>query len=137
MTADTLTVQPVPSSGPIEASETRAPRTPERTDPAARSLVVERPREAGGTTSNEVAELAARAHEEAQKRLTEALDEARSKGYLRELNLQYEFTESGSMVIKVMDARTDKLVRTIPSEEQLAFARGMERFLGLLFDRRG
>ncbi len=54
----------------------------------------------------------------------EALEKAEARGFLRRTSVRYEFTDNGTMVIKVMDARTDKLVRTIPPEEQLAFARG-------------
>ena len=62
------------------------------------------------------------------------LAEVQERGYLRELRFDYEHVEEGVFQLKVLDARTDKVLRTIPSEEQIEFAKKLERFLGLLID---
>lgn len=40
--------------------------------------------------------------------------------------------DTGTMVVKVVDAETDQVIRQIPSEEMLAIARNMDRMQGLL-----
>ncbi len=62
------------------------------------------------------------------------LAEVQERGYLRELRFDYEHVGDGVFQLKVLDARTDKVLRTIPSEEQIEFAKKLERFLGLLVD---
>jgi flagellar protein FlaG len=39
---------------------------------------------------------------------------------------------SGQMVVRVMDAESNELIRQIPSEEMLAISRAIERMQGLL-----
>ncbi len=72
--------------------------------------------------------------EEVAQRIQERLAEAQSKGYLRELRFHYESREDGVFQLKVIDAKTDKVLRTIPHEEQIEFAERLDNFLGLLID---
>ena len=72
--------------------------------------------------------------EEVAQAIGERLAEVQERGYLRELRFDYEHVGEGVFQLKVLDARTDKVLRTIPSEEQLEFSKKLERFLGLLID---
>lgn len=72
--------------------------------------------------------------EEVAQRINARLAEAQEKGYLRELSFKYETLEGGVLQLKVMDAKTDKVLRTIPHEDQIEFAERLDRFLGLLID---
>ncbi len=73
----------------------------------------------------------------AAERIREKLREIHEKGYLRELRMDVEIEQDlGLVMVKIIDARTDKVIRTVPPREQVEFARKMEAFLGLLFDHR-
>ncbi len=73
---------------------------------------------------------------EVADRLQERLAEAQDRGYLRELRFEYEDPNNDTVGIrlKIRDARTDKLLRTIPPEDQAEFSEKLGRFLGLLLD---
>jgi flagellar protein FlaG len=72
--------------------------------------------------------------EELAERFAEHLENLHAQGYLRELRLDYENLEDGDLVVKIMDARTDKVIREIPPEDQVEFAKRMEEVLGLIMD---
>lgn len=42
----------------------------------------------------------------------------------------------GEVVVKVMDKKTDELIRQIPNEEALKFAKNLEGVLGVIFNDR-
>ena len=44
--------------------------------------------------------------------------------------------DSGSMVIRVMDARSKEVIRQIPSEEALQFAKYVDGLVGLIFNEK-
>ncbi|MFD2111388.1 flagellar protein FlaG [Thiorhodococcus fuscus] len=44
--------------------------------------------------------------------------------------------DSGRMVIRVMDAQTDEVIRQIPSEETLKFAEYVDGLVGLIFNKK-
>ncbi|EGV27943.1 flagellar protein FlaG protein [Thiorhodococcus drewsii AZ1] len=44
--------------------------------------------------------------------------------------------DSGRMVIQVMDAQTDEVIRQIPSEETLKFAEYVDGLVGLIFNKK-
>lgn len=50
-----------------------------------------------------------------------------------QLNFQVD-QEAGRLVIRVLDAETDELIRQIPSEETLKFAEYVEGLTGLIFN---
>ena len=54
----------------------------------------------------------------------------------RTTRLDVQVGEDGVMMVKVRDARTDKVVREIPPEDLVEFSRKMRRYLGLLMDKR-
>ena len=87
------------------------------------TLRVEPNREAGPPQVEELAE-----------KFEEHLESLHAQGYLRELRLDYENLEDGGLVVKIMDARTDKVIREIPPEDQIEFAKRMEEVLGLIMD---
>ncbi len=73
----------------------------------------------------------------AAERIRQKLREIHEKGYLRELRMDVEIEDDlGLVMVKIIDARTDKVIRTVPPKEQVEFARKMEAFLGLLFDQK-
>ena len=57
-----------------------------------------------------------------------------SRGYLRELKLEYEINEGGDVIVTILDAQTEKVIRTLPPEEQREFGRRLQETIGLLFD---
>jgi uncharacterized FlaG/YvyC family protein len=72
--------------------------------------------------------------EQLARKFSEHLENLHEHGYLRELKLDYENLEGDQLMVKIVDARTDKTIRTIPPEDQVEFARRMEEFLGLIMD---
>jgi flagellar protein FlaG len=68
--------------------------------------------------------------------LVSRLDQLNRSGELQNVRFEYEVTDGGSVVIKVKDAKTDKVIREIPPEEQQQFSRKLRDYLGLLFDER-
>ncbi len=73
--------------------------------------------------------------EDAAARLQERFEEIQTRGYLRELKLEHSVTDGGRIVVKIRDARTDKVIREVPPEDQVEFAERLEENLGVLFDR--
>jgi flagellar protein FlaG len=124
-----------------EPSDRPTPRRPdedERTQEAKDSAL-----RAPATVPPERSVVPARAaeapDEEVYREVAEAmkahLEEIHEKGYLRELRMEVDVSrEDGSMQVKVLDARTDKVIRTVPPEEQIQFAQRMTELFGLLFD---
>lgn len=54
----------------------------------------------------------------------------------RSTRLDIEVQQDGGLLVKVRDAKTDKVVREIPPEELVEFGRKLKRYLGLLLDKR-
>ena len=51
-------------------------------------------------------------------------------------NLQFTVDkETGKTIIRVVDSRTEEVIRQIPTEEILSIARALDRMQGLLFNR--
>lgn len=62
--------------------------------------------------------------------LNEAVDYLNAK--IQNLNRNLEFSldqQSGDVLVKVVDAHTHELIRQIPSEEALALARDIQRYM--------
>lgn len=51
----------------------------------------------------------------------------------RDLDIEIN-NESNSVVVKVVEAKTGRIIRQIPSEDQLQLTNNMDKMLGLLFD---
>ena len=51
----------------------------------------------------------------------------------RDLEFSIDETSGDTVVIKVLDTKTDEVIRQIPSEEVLAIARNIESLKGILF----
>lgn len=64
----------------------------------------------------------------------ERLNELMKDGQ-RSLNFSVD-KELDEVVIKVMDTKTDELIRQIPNEEALKFAKNLEGVLGVIFNDR-
>lgn len=56
---------------------------------------------------------------------------------IRQTRLDISVSDDGELLVKVRDARTDKVVRTIPPDELVEFGRKLKQYQGLLLDRRG
>lgn len=66
--------------------------------------------------------------ERAVERLNEMMQSGQSM-------LKFELNdEAGRMVVRVLDAETEELIRQIPSEETLKFAEYVEGLVGLIFN---
>ncbi len=125
---DALPVNSLPNT------ETERPRDRPAREPAPEAL-----KQQGSETRKQGEETAAKVAGEdvraaAAERLKQRFEEIQDRGYLRELRLEHEILDSGRIVVKIHDARTDKVIRTLPPEDQLAFSERLEDTLGLLFD---
>ena len=105
-------------------------KTMQKGVPGQQATVVER----DGPSLEAKAKKAQENVEELTRKFREHLDNLHDHGYLRELKLDYEHLDTGDLMVKIIDARTDKTIRTIPPEEHVEFARRMEEFLGLIMD---
>ncbi|UCF67829.1 MAG: flagellar protein FlaG [Acidobacteriota bacterium] len=128
-------IQPVASS--LTANEHQEggagairPRSPAADESDAQRVEDQQPAPAEGTKESAAATIA-----QVTQALGERLEEIRARGYLRELRLDYEIREEGQVMVKILDAKTDKVIRTVPQEEQLELARRMDEYLGVLLDK--
>ena len=72
--------------------------------------------------------------EDERKRLSEASSNLNEFMQTMQRNLKFSVDEvSGESVIAVHDAKTDELIRQIPSKEALELIHNMDRVIGLLF----
>ncbi len=72
--------------------------------------------------------------EDERKRLSEASSNLNEFMQTMQRNLKFTVDEvSGESVIAVHDAKTDELIRQIPSKEALELIHNMDKVLGLLF----
>ena len=72
--------------------------------------------------------------EDERKRLAEASSNLNAIMQTMQRNLKFTVDEaSGESVIAVHDAKTDELIRQIPSKEALELIHNMDRVIGLLF----
>ena len=72
--------------------------------------------------------------EDERKRLSEASSNLNEFMQTMQRNLKFTVDEaSGESVIAVHDAKTDELIRQIPSKEALELIHNMDRVIGLLF----
>jgi flagellar protein FlaG len=94
----------------------------------------QRPAEGGQRAADEREKPAHERVEELTQKFSEHLAKLHDEGYLRELRLDYEQLDDGDLKVKIMDARTDKVIREIPPEDQVEFAKRMEEVLGLIMD---
>jgi flagellar protein FlaG len=79
------------------------------------------------------AESAPAVEQEALRRAVESINRRLERSVQ---NLQFSLDEStGKVVVKVVDAATEQVIRQIPSEEALAISRSLERLQGLLLDQ--
>ncbi|RMG43579.1 MAG: flagellar protein FlaG [Acidobacteria bacterium] len=126
MTADSLTFEgriaagtPVPGSGPSPPAV--RPEPPAAPPPRAAETAGDRP---------PVPADAPQFLEDLKRQLAEI----QARGSLRQLRLDYEIRDGNVVVVKILDAETDKVIRTVPPEEQLELARRLEEYLGLVLD---
>lgn len=72
--------------------------------------------------------------EDERKRLSEASSNLNEFMQTMQRNLKFTVDEvSGESVIAVHDAKTDELIRQIPSKEALELIHNMDKVIGLLF----
>lgn len=74
---------------------------------------------------------------ETVEKLTEAVDKINEMMQNGKQTLTFQLDEeSERMVIRVMDAQTKEVVRQIPSEETLKFAKYVDGLVGLIFNKK-
>ena len=149
MTGELTSIGPVTSQPEDRTSRlTRQPApAPDRADPLANPERVEavsdsrqahaagqRPAERGQGGSDTRNKPAHERVEELTQKFSQHLAKLHDEGYLRELRLDYEQLDDGDLKVKILDARTDKVIREIPPEDQVEFAKRMEEVLGLIMD---
>ncbi len=115
-----LPAAPVPEAVRVERAPEPAPREPD-----ARAVAEQLTRETE-------AQL-----ERADKQRAQRHREAAGDNAIRQTRLDISVTDDGELLVKVRDARTDKVVRTIPPDELVEFGRKMKQYIGLILDRRG
>lgn len=70
------------------------------------------------------------------ERLSEAVDKINEMLEGRQMLTFQLDEESGRMVIRVIDAKTNEVIRQIPSEETLNFAKYVDGLIGLIFNKK-
>ena len=71
------------------------------------------------------------------EKLTEAVDKINEMMQQGKQMLTFQLDDdSGRMVVRVIDAQTDEVVRQIPSEETLNFAKYVDGLAGLIFNKK-
>lgn len=72
--------------------------------------------------------------DEANKRLEQSVSQLNDLVQSVQRDLQFSIDEfSGDTVIKVLDTKTEEVIRQIPSEEVLALTKNIESLKGVLF----
>ena len=75
---------------------------------------------------------------EAQRKLEEIAARANALFERTETHLKFEVgNKTGRIVVKIVDSRTDEILRTIPPDEVTRFANRLDEVRGLLFDIEG
>tara|TARA_B100000683_G_C12364868_1_gene504626 strand:+ start:69 stop:446 length:378 start_codon:yes stop_codon:yes gene_type:complete len=70
-----------------------------------------------------------------EEELTKTVNELNEKLANEELRVAFSMdTDSGHFVVKIHDSQTGELVRQIPSEETLKFAKNVEKGIGIIVD---
>jgi len=72
--------------------------------------------------------------EDIQAKLRQQFELMQSQGLMRQVRMEYVVSNRGLEMVKVRDEKTDKVIRTIPQEELVEFARRMQVLQGVLFD---
>lgn len=86
-------------------------------------------------TTDPKEEKASNAPPEDPAALKTKVEQAVSSAAIQQVTFRYETTEDGNIIIKIKDAETDKVIKQIPPEGQVEFARKLRDFLGILFDK--
>ena len=68
------------------------------------------------------------------KQVAETL--SRQLATLKDRGVRYHMHESGQMYVDIVDEETSEIIRSIPPEETLERLAKLEKYLGLLFDRK-
>jgi flagellar protein FlaG len=120
------------------------PAAPAGAPPGPREIVIP-PRESGRatpseTTSTDQAAQAAAPEKAAaaavSKKQAAAPAEESGAGALPSTRMEVRVADDGVLMVKVLDARTDKVVRELPPEELVESAKKMRRYIGVLLARK-
>ena len=91
----------------------------------------------GKSQGNTTRETGADAEGELQERLAEVVEQLNGRMQKMQRGLRFSVDEdSGRVVVKVIDAGTEEVIRQIPSEEMLAMMKHISEFDGMIFDAR-
>lgn len=109
---------PRPAAEPVRPAAAPVPASPMAEPDQVAARLVEASRGGGAPAPGEAAQVAPPAELQSDTRL------------------DIEVAKDGQVIVKVRDAETDKVVREIPPEELIEFGRKLERYLGLLLDKK-
>lgn len=71
-----------------------------------------------------------------QRKLLDKLREQVGQETGRDVRMEVAVDQAGHYVVKILDTKTDKLLRQIPAEEVLKFAEHLNEYLGVVLDER-
>lgn len=72
--------------------------------------------------------------EEVIKQFNEQFQAMQARGFLREVRMQVSISDEGMVSVKILDARTEKVIREIPPKDQAEFAKHLREAAGMVFD---
>jgi len=89
----------------------------------------------GKTSRNDVEMLAFREHANNKVYFNKAIEKLKKVGDLFNRRLDFRVDEeTNRVVVKVIDTKTDKVIKEIPPEQLLHLAAKIQEMIGLLFD---
>lgn len=89
----------------------------------------------GGHEMTPAAQPAAKTGDIKPEQVTEAVDQIQQFTQTLTQNLKFSIDEdTGKMVIKIVDAQTQEVIRQMPSEEAIKIASALGKIQGLLFN---
>ena len=66
-----------------------------------------------------------------------AIEDTGLRIQIRNLRLQFEVDpDTAAVIVRVLDADTDEVIRQVPPEESVRFSRKLDELIGILFDER-
>ncbi len=129
--AAAVSSRPAQSGQSIAAAihSTQSQRTSGADQPRALSQVSETAAGKSGTDGQSPAETA--------EQVTQAVERLNNMMQSGEQTLRFAVDDdSGRMVVRVIDAQTDEVIRQIPNEETLRFAEYVDGLAGMIFDKK-
>ncbi|GEM_PF-3606256 len=136
MSADTLSPVSLAPPAKIDKRGSTSPAQQVGTESKGRPVDLQGEEESRPTASQASAEESAKpGAEQAQESIRERIERVQAEDLLRQVKFQFD-VEDGRILVKVVDAETDKVIRMVPPEEQQELARRLDEYQGIVFDRK-